>query len=95
MFSLTGAIQLDTSIVDIDIATTWQWSLGEMTLLEETLSSRLQSVLSFQPLATNSSGEYRLTVTLAPLTNSSFIVKSSGSHRYNLSVLRKWLILLH
>ena len=89
IFSLTGAIQLDTSNVDIDIAATWQWSLGEMTLLEETLSSPLQSVLSFLPLATNSSGEYRLSVTLAPLVNSSSIVQSSGSHLYNLSVLRK------
>ena len=95
IFSLTGAIQLDTSIVDIDIAITWQWSLGEMTLLEETSSSPLQSVLSFLPLATNSSGEYRLSVTLVPLANTPFIVQSSGSHLHNLSVLRKELKLLH
>ena len=89
IFSLTGAIQLNTSIVDINIAATWQWSLGEMILLEETSSSPHQSVLSFLPLATNSSGEYRLNVTLTPLANSSFVVQSSGSHLYNISVLRK------
>lgn len=92
VFNLTSAIQLDRSNVDIGIAVSWRWSLGENTLrIQETLLAPHQSSLSFQPLATNSSGVYRLSVTLTPLDDSPFIVESSNSSTYDLSVLRKYL----
>ncbi len=90
-YNLTGTIQLDMSIVNMDvIVATWEWTLAGKTLrFFNAVPPVYQSVLIFRPLATNSSGEYHLTVTLRPLNNTDYITESSASNAYNISVLRK------
>lgn len=90
VYNLTGAIQLDMSIVNMDIVATWVWTLAEKTLkIQETVLPLYQSVLMFQPLATNSSGEYRLNVTLRSRVDTGYITETSTSTTYSISVLRK------
>ena len=91
IYNLTGTIQLDTSIVNVDIIiATWVWTLDGETLRSfEIVSPLYQSVLMFTPLATNSSGVYHLTVTLRSLNNTNYITESSASNTYNISVIRK------
>ena len=90
-FSLMGTMQLDESVIDIDVVATWEWSLSGRTLRHERTSSVLHpTVLTFQPLATNSSGEYSLNLTLAPLNRSDFIIESRVGTMYSLNVLRKY-----
>ena len=89
-FNLTGAIWLDVNIVNTGIVATWTWSLVGKTLeSEETVALPHQTVLRFQPLATNSSGLYSLSVTLRSLDNSDYIAENSGSTVYILTVLCK------
>ena len=92
VFNLTGGIQLDLSVVNTDITVMWVWSLrGEMLETQTTASpSPHQITLTFKPLASNSSGEYTLTVTVRPSDNSPFIVGNSGGSVYNLVVQRKF-----
>lgn len=91
VYNLTGAIQLDTNIVDTAIIATWEWSRGGQSLrILETVSPYYQSVLTFQPLATNSSGEYRLSVTLRSENNTVYIIQNRASITYSMSVLRKY-----
>ena len=93
-FSLMGTMQLDESVIDVDVVATWEWSLRGRTLRHERTSSVLHpTVLTFQPLATNSSGEYSLNLTLAPLNRSDFILESRARTMYSLNVLRKYIIL--
>lgn len=93
VFTVTGALQLDKSIVNLDTTATWVWSFrGTMLKYQETVSPLHESVFTFQPLATDSSGEYTISVTLAPTDNSALIVENSISATYNLFVLRKFLI---
>ena len=69
------------------IVATWTWSLGGKTLeSEETVAPPHQTVLRFQPLATNSSGLYSLNVTLRSLDNSDYIAENSGSTVYSLTL---------
>ena len=91
IYNLTGTIQLDMNIVNTDIiVVTWVWTLpGEALRVFETVSPLYHSVLMFQPLATNSSGEYHLTVTLRSQNNTGYVTESSASTTYNISVLRK------
>lgn len=91
IYNLTGTIQLDMSIVNMDIiVATWVWTLAGETLgVFETVAPVYQSVLMFRPLATNSSGEYHLIVTLTSLNNTDYITESSASTTYYISVLRK------
>lgn len=90
IFDLTGAIQLDMSTVNTGVEATWVWSLGGETLeSQQTVTPPHQTVLRFQPLATDSSGMYSLSVTLRSLDNSSYIAENSGSTVYSLTVLRK------
>ena len=91
VYNLTGSMQLDTSNVDIDIVVTWEWSLRGQTLRStETISAPHVSVLSFEPLATNSSGDYSLSVTVRPLNGSDFITDSSVVAIHSLNVLREY-----
>ena len=88
VFNLTGEIQLDLGVVNTDITVIWVWSLGGELLETQTTasSSPHQITLIFQPLASDSSGEYILTVTIRPLDNFPFIVENNGSTTYNLVV---------
>ena len=89
-YNLTGTIQqLDMSIVNTEIVTTWLWTLAGVMIRDFDVVSPHQSVLMFQPLATNSSGEYHLTVTLRSLNNTDYITESSASNTYSIFVLRK------
>ena len=90
VFTLTGVVQLDQS-VNTDITVSGMWSTGNGP--QETTSPPYPTSLSFQPLTSDSSGEYLLTVTIRPSDNSPFIVGSSGSTTYNLVVQRKLFML--
>ena len=66
----------------VTISTIWSSSSG----LPEATSQTDDYSLTFQPIATNSSGTFTLTVTIQPTDNSEFIVGSSGNASYNLVV---------
>ena len=94
VFNLTGAIQMDMRIVNI--TATWEWSFGEtMLMYQETITPPHESIFKFQPLASNSSGNYILRVTLTPLDNFLFVIENSITVVYNLSVLRKYSEFIH
>ena len=88
VFTLTGVVQLDQS-VDTDITVSGVWSSGDGP--QETTSPPYPTNLTFQPLTTDSSGEYILTVTVRSSDNSPFIVENNSSATYNLVVQRKSL----
>lgn len=85
-FTLTGAIELHLS-VDTDVLVTGTWS--HRSRLLETTSPPYPSNLTFQPLATNSSGEYSLFVQVRAADGSMFIVESIVNATYDLIVQRK------
>ena len=82
-FTLTGMMVLNHQSVDTTIATSGIWSSSGG--LPETTSQNNYN-LTFQPIATNNSGEYTLTVTIRPSDGSVFIVGNSGSASYNVVV---------
>ena len=86
-FTITGMIQLDQN-VDTDITASGMWSSDDEP--QETTSPPYPTSLTFQPLATNSSGVYTLTVSVRPSDNSPYIVGNNGSTIYNLVVRRKF-----
>ena len=90
-FTLTGLIELHGN-VDTDVTVSGIWTSGDGP--QESTSPPYLTNLTFQPLATNSSGEYTLTASVQPSDNSSFIVGNSGSYSYSLSVQRKLRVLL-
>ena len=92
VFNLTGRIQLDPGMVNTDITVTWVWSLGGNMLETQTTSSRPHRItITFNPLATNSSGQYNLNLTVIPSENSEYIIGNrDGSTVYDLMVERKF-----
>ena len=85
MFTLTGRVIFNhQSSVDtpVTISTIWSSSSGLPEATDD-------YSLIFQPIATNSSGMFTLTVTIQPSDNSEFIVGSSGNASYNLVVRGK------
>ena len=80
-FTLTGVVVLEPS-VDTDVISSGVWS--RVGSPQETMSPLN---LTFQPLATNSSGDYTLTVTVQPSDDSMFIVRNNGSKSYSLTVV--------
>ena len=91
VFNLTGVVQLNTALVDTEVTVLWVWSLnGEELERQSTTSSPHQITISFQPLATNSSGQYLLNLTIIP-RDSEYVIGNNDSHAlYNLVVLRKF-----
>ena len=90
VFTITGVVLLDQH-VDTDVTASGMWSgVGGS---QETISPPYPTSLTFQPLATNSSGEYTLTVSVRPSDDSPYIVGNSGSTSYNLVVRRKFVVL--
>ena len=83
IFTLTGVVHLDQS-VDTDILVSGVWSSSDGS--QETKAPPYPTNLTFQPLTSDSSGEYTLTVSVRPLDNSPFIVGNNGSTTYNLEV---------
>ena len=91
VFNLTGSMLLDAVNVDIDIITIWEWSLrGHILRRTETISAPHMSVLTFEPLATNGSGDYLLIATVRPLNGSDFISDSSAVANHSLNIQRKY-----
>ena len=67
VFSLTGVLQLDKNIVDTGVSVMWVWSLNGRELDTQTTSASPHEItISFNPLATNSSGLYSLNLTIMP-----------------------------
>ena len=89
-FTLTAEIELHPNVdTNVTVARTWYNSNGKEVQLETTITSPpYLTNLTFQPLATNSSGVYTLVITVQPLDNSSFIVDNLGAMSYNLTVRR-------
>ena len=91
VFNLTGIVQLDLAVVDIDVTVVWVWSLTSKEMeRQNTTSSPHQITISFQPLATNSSGLYRLNLTILPINSEYVVGNSDSSTSYNLVVQRKF-----
>ena len=84
--TITGVAQLDQN-VDTDVTASGMWSSDDEP--QETTAPPYPTNLSFQPLATNSSGEYTLTISVRPLDNSPYILGINGSTTYNVMVQRK------
>ena len=82
-FTLTGVVMLDPS-VGTGVIASGVWSSDGSP--QETLSPPYPTNLNFRPLATNSSGDYTLTVTVRPSDDSMFIVGNNGSRSYSLTV---------
>ena len=90
VFTITGVVLLDQH-VDTDVTASGMWSgVGGS---QEITSPPYPTSLTFQLLATNSSGEYTLTVSVRPSDDSPYIVGNSGSTSYNLVVRRKFVVL--
>ena len=87
IFTITGVVQLDWN-VDTDITASGMWSGDGVS--QEITTPPYPTILNFQPLATSSSGEYNLTVSVRSSDNSSYIVGNSGNTSYNLVVRRKF-----
>ena len=83
-FTLTSLIELSDSI-DTDVTISGVWSPSSYSQVSETPPY----LTNFQPLATNSSGNYTLTVTIQPTDDSDFIMPSNTSTTYHLVVMRK------
>lgn len=88
VFTLNGVAQLDDS-VDTNVMAVGIWSDSDNP--QVTTSPPFITSLEFQPLASGSSKEYTLNVTIRPTDNSSFIVANSISIVYNLIVQRKFV----
>ena len=85
-FTITGVVQLDQN-VDTDVTASGMWSGDDEP--QETTTPPYPTIFTFQPLATNSSGEYTLTVSVRPSDNSPYILGNNGSTTYNVMVQRK------
>ena len=83
VFNLIGIVNFNHQSVDTAVTTSRIWS-GSNGLPQTT--SQNNDSLIFQPITTNTSGVYTLTVTVRPSDDSGFIVGSSGSASYNLVV---------
>ena len=87
-FTLTGVVQLSV-YVDTPVTVLGVWSSGDDP--QETTIPPYPTDLPFQPLATDSSGEYTLTFIVYPSDNSEFILSRNGSVTYNVVVAREFL----
>ena len=89
-FTLSGQIDLhpneDTNVI---VSGTWSSDNGPQ---EAVLSPPYLTNLTFQPLATNSSGEYTITASIRPSDNSLFVVGNNNSASYTLTVRRELTI---
>ena len=86
--TITGRIELDSD-VDTPVTVSGMWS-GD-TAPQVTTASPYLIMLSFLPVATDSSGEYNVTYTLRSSDNSEYIIEYNGQDSYNLAVARKLL----
>ena len=91
-FTLTGVVRLSV-YVDTPVTVLGVWWSGDNP--QETTIQPYPTDLPFQPLATDSSGEYTLTVTVHPSDNLEYILSRNGSVAYNLVVTREFLHIHH
>ena len=86
-FTLSGLAMLDGSVdTNVTVVGTWSYSYSAPKV---TISPPYQADLRFEPLATDSSKQYTLNVTVEPTDDSPFVAASSGSIAYELVVQRK------
>ena len=94
-FTLSGVVYMEQS-VDTNITIDGLWStsscLGLWSCSQEVTTMQHQIDLLFQPLSGDSSGEYTLTVNVKPSVNSEYIVESSNSTTYYLTVQGKVIL---
>ena len=90
--TITGRIELDSN-VDTLVTVSGMWS-GD-TATQVTTASPYLIVLSFLPVATDSSGEYILTYTIRSSDNSQYIIEYNGQDSYSLAVARKPIEYMH
>ena len=83
---MTGEVEVHPS-VDTNVIVSGMWSSDDTS--QETTSPPYLTNLTFQPLATNSSGEYTITASVRPSDNSQFIVENGNSASYTLTVRRE------
>ena len=81
VFNLTCVLDLDLTVVDTDVMVVWAWSLNRREVkTQRTMSpSARQIVITFEPLATDSSGLYYLNLTVLPAENSDYIIQNNDS----------------
>ena len=74
-------LDLDLTVVDTDVMVLWVWSLDRREVeTQRTMSpSARQIVITFEPLATDSSGLYYLNLTVLPAENSDYIIQNNDS----------------
>ena len=90
VFTLHGVAQLDSS-VDTNVTVTSIWSDSDGAQVTTSITSPPYTTsLEFRPLASGSSKEYSLNVTIRP-TGDSFVVGNSTSIVYRLTVQRKFV----
>ncbi len=91
IYSLTGVLQLDTSIVDTNVTVMWEWSLnGQVLVRMSTFAAPHMITIPFTPLATNDSGLYSMNLTQLP-TNPQYVVENRDSSiKYHLIVLSEF-----
>ena len=85
--TITGSIQPNSN-VDTPVTVSGMWS-GD-TASQVTTASPHLIMLSFLPVAADSSREYNVNYTIRSLDNSQYIIEYSGQDRYSLAVARKY-----
>ena len=92
VYNLTGVLQLDTTIVDTDVAVMWVWSLnGQVSVRRSTSAAPHMITIPFNPLATDSSGLYDLNLNIVP-RNPQYIEGNNNSVTHRLTVLSEFKI---
>ena len=84
-FTLTGVVELHTN-VDTNVTVSLIWNTVNDQRNTTITSPPYVANLTFQPLATNSSGEYTFTAFIQPLNDSQFVVGNSGNTIFKLTV---------
>ena len=79
-------IEIDENVdTAVTVSIVWSSNSGP----QETISPPYLTSLVFEPLTSNSSKEYTLSVTVRSSGNSAFILSNTDSATYNLVVQRK------
>ena len=94
VYSLTGVLQLDTTIVDTNVIVMWEWSRnGRVSVRRSTLVAPHMITIPFNPLATGDSGLYSLNLDIQPRLTFDVGGNSDSSTTHNLTVLSEFQIL--
>ena len=95
VFNLTATVQHDLTLVNADRTIAWIWSKNGRVLETKTTKSPSSHriTITFQPLVSNSSGQYLLNLTVIPKDSSAYIIGNSDSWTsYDLTVESELLV---